>query len=642
MELLQTITRLNNTSDDFPVRLGDGKLYFDAENTRVVLKLELSPWGDCDLSSADIKADVCCYDANGCKVTVLTDIPYIHGGILLEIPSLMAKHAEVIVRSVTLGNGTVISDNTPFENQIIPEADNSDTCRYDFSELTSDFSYETDDAEKCNTAKNNSDKLKQSKFKKAKKTKEAYFDNRDGFQDSKDSDFTDNDISENRYDNCDYDDDEYYYDYEPDPNVKLTRQEKKELRRQRMEEEKKILEFLKKDPIERRKRFLHRCTAVVVSAAALCGGLYAYCYKNEGDAAYKKAINLYNSGKFEDAVSSLENAEEYIFIGDKKKELDWNLAMCYAREHRFHEAAKYFKNLNGYSESAENYRSITEAFSGIVAAGKSHSIALCHDGTVISAGNGDKGQTKVSAWNNISKIAAGGEHSVALNKEGAVMAVGDNTFKQCEVTDWKNITDIAAGNAHTVGVENTGRVVAAGDNSFGQCKINDWSGVVAIAAGYTHTVGLKIDGTVVAAGSNTNGECAVSDWSNVMQIAAGNGFTVGLTYNGKILFTGDNSRGAAESKKAKDPFFISAGAYNVIVTDENGHTTAYGSNDSNQCVTDLWKNIVATAGGEKHSIGISADGTAYATGGNDSGQSSVESWNDVGIPSGTVTIRKGQ
>ncbi|MDO5311126.1 MAG: hypothetical protein Q4E94_04390 [Clostridia bacterium] len=426
------------------------------------------------------------------------------------------------------------------------------------------------------------------------------------------------------------------------PGRRLTRAERKERRKQRIAEEKEIRDFIKHDPGERKKRIIKRIIVLAVLVTAAIGGRYVLVYKAEADAAYSKGMNLYNSGKFADAAVVLEEAEKYRFFGEKKDELDWCLAMSNARERNFNKAAVYFKKLDGYKESRENYRSITEAYSGIIAAGKAHTVALRSDGTVAAAGSDEKGQCKVTGWNDIVKLAAGGEHTTAIKRGGTVVAAGDNSKGQCNVKRWSNIIDIAAGGVHTVGVENTGRVVAVGDNSGGQCDVEGWSGIVSIAAGETHTVGLKIDGTVIAAGSNSFGECNVGGWSNIVMVAAGSGFTAGLTYDGKLVFAGDNSRGAADAASVKDAFCISAGSHNIIVTDISGRTRAFGGNDRNQSVTDLWKNIVASAGGETHSVGVALDGTVFGSGSNDSGQISLGSWSGIGLPSGTVTIRKGE
>lgn len=591
MELLQPVEKFENTEADCPLSADGCRLYFDSDNTRVVLKLAFKAERP-DIS--DAKIDVCCYGSDGNALTIMDGIPYIPHGMLLEIPSLMTKYAAVVIRSASFADGTrwIGSSDLPKSIDVFSDADEDFEDTHAFNSVSVDDDYCED------------------------KTDIGYYG--------------------------EYDDYDEYDDSISGQSRAERRAKRRELKRIKREEAEEIRDFIKNDPTEKRKRRIRRLVVLVILILAGLGARYGYGYFSEANALYNKGMNLYNSGKFADAVTTLDRAAQYRFFGEKDKTLKWSLAMSYARERNFNKAEVYFKRLGDYKESRENYRSISDAMSKLAAAGKYHTIALKSDGTVAAAGTNNKGQCDVTNWSGITKVAAGGEHSVGLKTDKTVTAAGDKSFGQDKVSAWRNIIDIAAGYGHTVAVENSGRVYAAGDNSYGQCDTGGWSGVVSVAAGNAHTVGLKIDGTVVAAGSNTHGECSVENWSNIVQIAAGNGFTVGLTYDGKVMVAGDKSRGTDGAEKAKDVLFISSGAYNVIVTDTNGHTTAYGGNDSNQSVTDLWKNIISTNGGENHSIGVAADGTVFGSGGNESGQISLSDWKNIGLPPGCVTIYKGE
>jgi alpha-tubulin suppressor-like RCC1 family protein len=91
-------------------------------------------------------------------------------------------------------------------------------------------------------------------------------------------------------------------------------------------------------------------------------------------------------------------------------------------------------------EYAATCRSATRAASrasspvglaGIIAigAGKSHSLALKSDGTVVAWGNNDKGQADVPAGlTEVVAIAAGQAHNLALRRNGTVIAGGSMTL----------------------------------------------------------------------------------------------------------------------------------------------------------------------------------------------------------------------
>lgn len=589
MELLQKIENLINKEHNCPYKTGRCELFFNSESTRSLLRLSLIPTQE---EPEKAFADICCYDEQGFMLSLLNDVPYINGGMLIELPSLLTAYVEIAVRRAIFKDGSEWSSDVEFPKVItLPE---STTERIEISDK--ELGFDT-------TARLNMKDI--DALKTAVNGEESYDDEPD------DADF-------------DEDDDEEYDEFGG------------------FESEEELIEFIKNDPTEKKKRRIKRLVAAVVIIALLVGGFMYFKYKNEADTAYKSAMNLYNSGKFEDAIGRFDNAEKYIFFGDKKKELIWCKAMTYSQLRDFENAAIYFKKLDGYKESVANLRNIVNAYSGVVGAGKSHSIALKDDGTVLFAGLNDRKQGDVSKWNDIIYIAAGGNHTVAVKRDNSVLATGDNSKGQCSVDKWSNIASVAAGDEHTVGVEKIGNVTACGDNSYGQCNVGTWSGVISASAGAYHTVGLCVDGTVLAVGDNSHGECNVGDWNDVIQIAAGDGFTAGLTKKGVILFTGDDSKKISDAKKAKDIFSISAGSYNLLVTDLSGKTTAYGGNESNQSVTNLWTDIVSTCGGERHSIGITKGGTAVAAGDNDKNQTNISSWKNIGLPKQVVTIRRGE
>ncbi len=555
MDLLQTVTDFGNKEQGLPAQISKCALMSDSENVRILLRLSLKKFE----SVKAVYTDVCCYGKDGLLLSVMERVPYIDGGMLIELPSLMTASVCVILREATLSDGASWTSDTEIPKQITVTDDFEKTAKFDPVEVAAP----------------------------------------------------------------------------PEEPEKSKRSKRRELKKARAAEEEELRQMIKTDPKERKKRIIARLLTVVILAGLLFGGFKLLVYKDEADTTRKKALNLYNSGKFEDAIPELEKANGYFMFGGDSSELEWALAMSYARQRDFFDAAVYFKNQIGYKESNANYRSIAEAYSGIISAGSNHSVGLKTDGTVIAAGNNDKEQCEVGEWLDIIKVSAGGDHSVGLTRGKTVVAAGDNDKGQCEVDDWKSIIDISAGGLHTVGVENIGSVIATGDNTYGQCEVDDWSGIVSVSAGDNHTVGLKIDGTVVAAGDNSLEQCEVSGWSGVMQIAAGSGFTAGLKYDGTVLITGS----VEPVRGLKDILFISAGSHNLLLTTTKGQVVTVGG--SSQITTEHWKMVVAAAGGGQHSVGVSADGTAFGTGDNTYGQTSLDNWSGIGIPKQTVKINSG-
>ena len=578
MESLQIVNKLYNSKESCPFVINKCELLYNSDKIRKVLRVTL---GENAGRYNEIKISICCYNADGLKLSVMDDVPYVNGGMLVELSSLLTESVEIMVKSAKSEDGILWTEDVSFPDNRPVNQQEKINVNYNEADDENENTVEFDSAEVDRELKN-------------VKT------------------------------------------------PRLTKNEKKLERLRRYEEEEEIRQLIKNDPTEKKKRIFTRLAVLAVIVLLAGGGIYAAKYKSDADAAYKKAMNLYNGGKFEDAAAEFEKTENYIYTGDKRDKLYWAIAMSNSRNHNFYKAALYFKKSNGYKESIANYRSIINAYEGIVSAGKSHTVCLKGDGTVLSAGDNGKGQCNIEKWSDMSRISAGGEHTVAIDRNKAVYATGDNSNGQCDVSLWKDIVDISAGERHTVGVENIGRVVATGDNAYGQCDIDGWSGIIAVSAGSKHTVGLKLDGTVVAVGDNQHGECNVESWDNIILIAAGNGYTAGLKDDGEIVVTGDDSLKISDAESEKNVLSISAGYQNLLVVYEDGTVKAFGLNDRNQNVTDLWRNIVAACGGECHSVGITSDGKAFAVGSNEKGQASVSEWNGIDIPKSTVTIRKGE
>jgi hypothetical protein len=264
-----------------------------------------------------------------------------------------------------------------------------------------------------------------------------------------------------------------------------------------------------------------------------------------------------------------------------------------------------------------------------VVAGKSHTVGLEDDGTVVAVGDNSQGQRDVLNWTGIVQVGAGGYHTVGLKTDGTVFAVGLNSAHQCDVGSWASIIQVAAGYGHTVGLEDDGTVVAEGSNSAGQCDVTGWASITQIAAGYGHTVGLEDDGTVVAVGDNGEGQRNVLTWTGITQVTAGGYHTVGLESDGTVVAVGDNSDGQRDVLTWTGIVQVAAGGYHTVGLKADGTVAATGLNDDHQCDVTNWKGTVQIAAGEYHTVGLKADGTVVATGLNDDHQCDVIGWTGI-------------
>jgi len=112
-------------------------------------------------------------------------------------------------------------------------------------------------------------------------------------------------------------------------------------------------------------------------------------------------------------------------------------------------------------------------------------------------------------------ISAGFGYTVGIKADGTVITAGNKDKGQCETQHWQDIIAVSAGMAHTVGLKADGTVVVTGSNDFGQCNVQNWRNYIAVCAGLFNTVGLKADGTVVVCGENKFGQCNNQSWRNI-------------------------------------------------------------------------------------------------------------------------------
>ena len=306
------------------------------------------------------------------------------------------------------------------------------------------------------------------------------------------------------------------------------------------------------------------------------------------------------------------------------------------------------------------------------AAGYSHRLALCSDGTVAAWGinsNGQLGnnstsqsnipvsvtQSDVLAGKTVVSVAAGYCHSLALCSDGTLVAWGQNSsghlgngstedswvpalVTQTGVLAGKSVVAVAAGQSHSLALCSDGTVAAWGDNSSGQLGNNSTTqssvpvlvtqtgvlatkAVVSVAAGYTHSIAVCSDGTVAAWGDNSSGELGNNSKTQsnvpvmvtqssgyllygqtVVSVVAGYNFNLALCSNGMVTAWGLNNYGQlgnGSTTLSKVP----------VLVRQTGTGAALSG-----------KTVVSLSAAEYFSMAVCSDGTAVAWGYNAYGQ----------------------
>ena len=320
-----------------------------------------------------------------------------------------------------------------------------------------------------------------------------------------------------------------------------------------------------------------------------------------------------------------------------------------------------------------------------LSAGGGHNLALCADGALVAWGRNDYGQLGdhstvdrqlpvlvdqggVLNGKTVVAIAAGGSHSLALCTDGTLAAwgwnrdgqIGDDTnanrhapvlVNQSGVLLGKKVIAISAGGSYNLALCSDGTIASWGWNQFGQLGDGstssrnapvtvDQSGVlsgktiVEFHAGHFHALALCSDGCLVSWGSNSNGQ--LGD---------------GSTSNGTLPVLVDQG-GVLSGRSIEE---VAAGSFHSVVRCSDGTLAAWGLNSNGQLgdgsnidrhvpvLVDQGgvlsgKVVTGVACGGQHSLALFDDGTLAAWGSNLSGQLGDASTTSRSVP---VNVQRG-
>jgi alpha-tubulin suppressor-like RCC1 family protein len=379
-----------------------------------------------------------------------------------------------------------------------------------------------------------------------------------------------------------------------------------------------------------------------------------------------------------------------------------------------------------------------------IAAGDSHSLVLCSDGTLAAMGdntNGQLGDNTTSssqvpvavttagtplAGKTVTAIAAGGSHNLVLCSDGTLAAWGyGGTLGNNSTVDslvpvavttagtplaGKTVTAITAGGGFSLALCSDGTLAAWGDNTWGQLGNNSTANslvpavvptagtplsgktVTAISAGGAHTLALCSDGTLVVWGfrghpfpgadsSYLNSLVPVSVATSgtplaaktVSSVNAGDYHSLALCTDGTLAAWGDNYYGELGNNSNKHSIVpvavlvepplsgktviaVDAGYNHTLALCSDGTLSSWGINDSGQlgnndnrdrlvpvAVTTAstplaGKTVVAIAAGASHNLTLCSDGTLASWGSNYYGQLGNNSLTDSSLPTAVTTV----
>jgi alpha-tubulin suppressor-like RCC1 family protein len=255
-----------------------------------------------------------------------------------------------------------------------------------------------------------------------------------------------------------------------------------------------------------------------------------------------------------------------------------------------------------------------------ISAGSSHSLALCSDGTVAAWGYNFYGQLGNSSTTDTSvpvrvdqsgvlggktvvSVAAGHSHSLALCSDGTLVSWGWNAYGQLGndsttsssipvsvirtgELNGKVMTSMVAGYYHNLAYCADGTLVSWGRNNAGQLGNNNATdsklpvnitssgvlsgrGVSTLAAGGEHSLVLCQDGALVSWGKNANGQLGIGSTTNsllpvevdatdvlagrsVLTISAGGFHNLAACTDGTLVAFGRNSNGQLGNNSTAD------------------------------------------------------------------------------------------
>lgn len=258
-----------------------------------------------------------------------------------------------------------------------------------------------------------------------------------------------------------------------------------------------------------------------------------------------------------------------------------------------------------------------------IAVGASFTLAVLHNGDLVTWGFNREGQASLPAWIKdipIKQVSVGSNYAIALGRNGRVYGWGSNEFGQMNIPDAakSDIVEISASLGHVMARKQNGTLIMWGRNNYGQIEKPSTVGKVrAISAGHSHSVVIRSDGKVVNWGDKSLGRLRIPvRTGNVIQISAGFDHTLALRSDGTAICWGVNTYGQCTIPKRLRFVAVSAGREYSMGMTKSGQVYAWGRNNYGQVVIpkSVGKNAISFAAGYVHSVIGLRDGGIIAFG----------------------------
>ncbi len=272
-----------------------------------------------------------------------------------------------------------------------------------------------------------------------------------------------------------------------------------------------------------------------------------------------------------------------------------------------------------------------------IAAGKTHSMALAADGSVVAWSQMRHKALRPPPLRDVSAIAAGDNFCAALLRNGRLVIWGeaweqlaekeaDKTTDSTEKEKGKekklrppyspsaltNVLKIAAGEGHLLALTKEGKLYEVlPDKGVVLAALPPITSLIQeIAAGGDHNAVVMLDGSVSAwQRSKPTENIAPKDMANVRAVAVGQDHFLALKRDGTVAAWGRDDKGQATVPKGlRDVEALAAGGEHSLALTRAGKVVAWGDNSFGQTKIPFAPGrLSAIAVGSKHSLALKAE-----------------------------------